>query len=172
MARVAWAVYPWAMPFATGMVAIDEGTVLVLITLLVTPIAAIVFARSGPAWDSIGKGPLAIEPQAPEPAPRGARPTPAEAAMQAAEVRQMLAARAERQRRRGEQPVDVEAEASRLLAGTEGPAGDEEMGAELRAEVRQLVVARNERRRRAGLHPLNVEAETDLQLADLLGSRR
>lgn len=159
------------MPFATGMVAIDAGAVLVLITLLVAPIAAIVFARSGPAWNSIGKGPLAIEPEAPPPTPASARPSGAEAAVQAAEVRQMLAAKAERQRRRGEQPVDVEAEASRLLAAGEGAAGDEGMAAELRAEVRQLVIARNERRRRAGLHPLNVEAETERELADLVGSR-
>jgi hypothetical protein len=159
------------MPLATGLVAIDEGTVLVLITLLVTPIAAIVFARSGPAWDSIGKGPLAIEPDTAEQAPPSARPTPAEAAIQAAEVRQMLAAKAERQRLRGEEPLDVEAEASRLLAAAEGPAGDDAMAAELRTEVRQLVIARNERRRRQGLHPLNVEAEIDRQLADLVGSR-
>ena len=159
------------MPFATGMVAIDPGTVLVLITLLVAPIAAIVFARSGPAWDSIGKGPLALEPEAAPSTPANGRPSAAEAAAQATEVRQMLAARAERQRRRGEQPVDVEAEAHRLLAAGEGTPGDDEMAAELRAEVRQLVIARNERRRRAGLHPLNVEAETRRELADLVGSR-
>ncbi|HSS33379.1 MAG TPA: hypothetical protein VLL27_08890 [Solirubrobacterales bacterium] len=160
------------MPLATGLVAIDAGTVLVLITLLVTPIAAIAFARSGPAWGSIGKGPLAIEPGAPEPALPRARPTPAEKAIQAAEVRQMLTARAERQRRRGEQPVDVEAEASRLLAGTGTPAGEDAMAAELRAEVRQLVIARNERRRREGRHPLSVEEEVERQLADLVGSRQ
>jgi hypothetical protein len=159
------------MPLATGLVAIDAGAVLVLITLVVAPIAAFAFARSGPAWSSIGKGPLAIEPEAPPSTPASARPTPAEAAIQAAEVRQMLAARAERQRRRGEEPVDVEAEASRLLADAEATVGDDAMAAELRAEVRQLVIARNERRRREGLHPLNVEAETERQLADLLGSR-
>ncbi|HUB99159.1 MAG TPA: hypothetical protein VMS11_04990 [Solirubrobacterales bacterium] len=159
------------MPFATGMIAIDAGTVLVLITLLVAPIAAIAFARSGPAWSSIGKGPLAIEPEAPPATPASGRPSAAEAAAAAAEVRQMLAARGERQRRRGEQPVDVEAEASRLLAAGKGAAGNDEIAAELRAEVRQLVIARNERRRRAGLHPLNVEAETERELADLVGSR-
>jgi hypothetical protein len=160
------------MPFAAGLVAIDAGTVLVLITLLVTPIAAIAFARSGPAWGSIGKGPLAIEPEEPKAEAQGARSSAAEAAIQAAEVRQMLAAKAERQRRRGEQPVDVEAEANRLLASAGTAAGDDTMAAELRAEVRQLVIARNERRRRQGLHPLNIEAETDRQLADLIGSRQ
>jgi hypothetical protein len=160
------------MPFASGLVAIDEGTVLVLITLVVAPIAALAFARSGPAWSSIGKGPLSIEPEEPQAAPRGAPPAPVDPAVQAAEVRQMLAAKAERQRRRGEAPLDVEAEAGRLLASA--AAGDEgdAMAAELRTEVRRLVVARNERRLRQGLDPLDVAAETDRQLADLLGSRQ
>jgi hypothetical protein len=87
-------------------------------------------------------------------------------AIQAAEVRQMLAAKAERQKVRGEPVLDVEAESARLLAAAEesAPAARDE---ELRTEVRQLVVARNERRRRAGMEPLDVEAETERQLADL-----
>jgi hypothetical protein len=89
-------------------------------------------------------------------------------AIQAAEVRQMLAAKAERQKVRGEPVLDVEAESVRLLAAAEeaSPAARDE---ELRTEVRQLVVARNERRRRAGMEPLDVEAETERQLADLSG---
>jgi len=90
-------------------------------------------------------------------------------AIQAAEVRQMLEAKSERRRQRGEAPLDVAAETARLLAAAEQPRGDEAMDAELRTEVRQLVVARNERRRRAGLEPLDVEAETERQLADLAG---
>jgi hypothetical protein len=89
-------------------------------------------------------------------------------AIQAAEVRQMLLAKAERQKGRGEPVLDVEAESARLLeeaAASPSPAHDEE----LRAEVRQLVVARNERRRRAGMEPLDVVAETERQLADLAG---
>jgi len=53
------------MPAAMGVLAIDSGTALVLITLLVAPIAFVAFARSGKAWAAIGKGPLAIEPAAP-----------------------------------------------------------------------------------------------------------
>ena len=89
-------------------------------------------------------------------------------AIQAAEVRQMLAAKAERQKVRGEPVLDVEAESERLLAEADKgtPTPHEE---ELRAEVRQLVVARNERRRRQGLGPLDVAAETERQLADLSG---
>jgi hypothetical protein len=89
-------------------------------------------------------------------------------AIQAAEVRQMLLAKAERQKGRGEPVLDVEAESARLLeeaAESPSPAHDEE----LRAEVRQFVVARNERRRRAGMEPLDVVAETERQLADLAG---
>jgi hypothetical protein len=160
------------MPFASGLVTIDEGTVLVLITLVVAPIAALAFARSGPAWNSIGKGPLAIEPEEPQPASSSAPPTRVDPAVQAAEVRQMLAAKAERQRRRGEAPLDVEAETGRLLASADAAEEGDAMAAELRIEVRQLVVARNERRRRQGLDPLDVEAETDRQLADLVGSRQ
>jgi hypothetical protein len=167
----AWAVYPWGMPFATGLVAVDSGTVLVLITLLVAPIAAIAFARSGSAWSSIGKGPMSIESEAPAPRPQGGPPAPIDPATQAAEVRQMLEAKAARQVRRGEAPMDVEAETTRLLRSSAVPAAEEAMAAELRSEVRQLVIARNERRRRQGLEPLDVDAEVDRQLADLVGSR-
>ena len=103
-----------------------------------------------------------------EPARDGTPRGEVDPAIQAAEVRQMLAAKAERQKERGEPVLDVEAESARLLAAAaESPsaARDEE----LRAEVRQLVVARNERRRRAGLEPLDVEAETERQLAELAG---
>jgi hypothetical protein len=100
------------MPLASGAIAIDSGTVLVLITLLVAPIAALVFARSGPAWQSIGKGPLAIEPAPPAEGPDAGR----ERAEMREEVRQMLVARNERRRHRGLEPLDVEAETDRRLA--------------------------------------------------------
>jgi hypothetical protein len=91
-------------------------------------------------------------------------------AIQAAEVRQMLEAKSQRLQARGAAPLDVEAEAERLLAAAERPPATEGVGAELRAEVRQLVVVRNDRRLREGLEPLDVEAETERQLADLIGS--
>jgi hypothetical protein len=142
--------------------AADNGGVLVLITLLVLPIAAIAFARSGSAWRSVGKGPFAIE-QEPSARPGAPATEPVDRAVQEAEARQMLEAKADRQRRGGERPIDVEAEVRRLLdASAEGPAAD----AELRAEVRRLVIARNERRMRRGEAPLDVEAETERQLAE------
>nr|MDQ3725168.1 hypothetical protein [Actinomycetota bacterium] len=86
-------------------------------------------------------------------------------------VRQMLEAKSERRRQRGEAPLDVEAETRRLLAAAERPRGADAIDDELRDEVRQLVVARNERRLREGREPLDVEAETERQLADFVGSR-
>jgi hypothetical protein len=71
----------------------------------------------------------------------------------------MLDARNERRARRGEAPVDVEAELARLTAPAVDPG--------LEAEVRQLVIARNERRERRGQPPLDVEEEVARQLREL-----
>jgi hypothetical protein len=76
------------------------------------------------------------------------------------EIRQMLDARNARRERRGEPPVDVDAE----LAALARPATDD---AALREEVRQLVVARNHRRVRAGKAPLDVEAEVERRIREL-----
>ena len=94
---------------------VDHGTVLILITLVAAPIAAIAFARSGKAWRGIGRGPFAIDPDLP---PRSVRPqpSPASRATQEAEVRQMLQAKSYRRERRGEAPIDVERETERRLA--------------------------------------------------------
>ena len=63
--------------------------------------------------------------------------------------------------RRGEPPIDVDAELQRLTAPAIDPA--------LRDEIRQLVVARNERRARAGKEPLDVDAEIERQVRELSG---
>jgi hypothetical protein len=156
------------MPLASVGIGIDSGTVLVLIALIAVPFAAVAFSRAGEAYRSIGRGALAIDDDLPVPRHLRSPDRPVDPAIQAAEVRQMLEARADRLNRRGEPPVDVPAEAARLLSTRPAPADPE---ADLRAEVRQLVAARNERRMRAGLMPLDVEAETDRQLADFIGSR-
>ncbi len=158
------------MASTLAMTATQNGAVLVAIVALAVPIAALLFARSGEAWRSIGKGPFAIEQEVPSPSRGPAAADPVDPAIQAAEVRQMLEAKAERLRRRGEAPLDVEAETTRLLAET-APAPGDPVEAELREEVRQLVVSRNERRLRHGLEPLDVEEETKRQLADFVGSR-
>lgn len=156
------------MQLALAITATEKGLILLAISGIAAPVAGYLFHRSADSWRSFGKGPFAIDSEV-LPSPRGA-PPPLDPAMQAAEVRQMLEAKSERQRQRGEVPIDVGAETERLLAAPERPRGEEAMKAELRTEVRQLVVARNERRLREGLAPLDVEAETEKQLADLIGS--
>jgi hypothetical protein len=159
------------MEVELAMTATQKGAVLLAISGIAAPIAGYLFHRSAESWRSFGKGPFSIDAEPAEGGRRGGPPLPVDPAIQAAEVRQMLEAKAERRRRRGEAPIDVEAEAERLLASADPPRGQEAMEAELRAEVRQLVVARNERRLRQGLEPLDVEAETDRQLADFVGAR-
>ncbi len=75
------------------------------------------------------------------------------------EIRQMLDARNARRARRGEPPVDLEAE----LAAIERPPVDPG----LRDEVRDMVVASNARRVRAGKAPLDVESEVQRRIRDL-----
>jgi hypothetical protein len=149
------------LPYAAD---VANGLVLVAITVVVLPLAAIAFARSAPAWRRIGRGPLALAE--PPPAGEGRRSAAAERVTQEAELRQMLEAKSYRRMKRGEPGLDVEAELRRLL---EQP-GEEQVDDELRAEVRQLVVRRNERRLQRGEEPLDVEAETDRQLADFIRS--
>jgi hypothetical protein len=152
------------MALQLGAIGIQSGYALVAITLVALPIAAVAFARSGRAWRGIGKGPFAIEQELPP--TRMAQPQPpVDRALQEAEARQMIEAKSYRRRRRGEAPLDVEAEVRRMLdsPGTAGVGVDEK----LRAEVRQLVIAGNERRMRRGEEPLDVEAETERQLASL-----
>jgi hypothetical protein len=155
------------MDLAAAAIGLDNGAVLIAITVIVLPIAAIAFARSGPAWKELGRGPFSVEREAPNTEARGPAPETQDGA-QEAEVRQMIEAKSYRRQRRGEAPIDVDAEARAALdSAPPQPAGIEE---ELRAEVRQLVLARNERRLRAGQAPLDVEAETKRQLADFIGS--
>lgn len=162
--------YPWSMALPLAMSATQKGAVLLLITGVAAPVAGLMFSRSAEALRTLGKGPFSIGSEEPRQSRPGAPPPPVDRAAQAAEVRQMLRAKSERRQRRGEAPLDVEAEARRLLAPPPAETAEQAADTELRAEVRQLVVLRNERRRRQGLEPLDVEAETDRQLADLIGS--
>lgn len=159
-----------AMPLAVGAVAIDNGSILVLIALIAIPFAAFAFSRAEEAYRSIGKGALAIDDDLPVPRYMRSPQRAVDPAIQMAEVRQMLEAKASRLQRRGDAGIDVEAEATRLLTPANTPSHADRQRQELRAEVRQLVVSRNERRMRKGLEPLDVEAETERQLADFIGS--
>jgi hypothetical protein len=159
------------MPSAMGAIAIDSGTVLMLIALAAIPFAAFSFSRAEEAYRSIGRGSLSIDDDLPVPRYMGRPDQAIDLAVQAAEVRQMLAAKASRQERRGERALDVEVEATRLLSPADGTSSTSaRQDAELRAEVRQLILTRNERRMRRGLAPLDVEAETERQLEDFVGS--
>ncbi len=83
-----------------------------------------------------------------------------------AEIRQLLTARSERQVRRGEAPLDIDAEMARIDGGGRDPSAGSHDPA-LAEEVRQLVRARNDRRARQGLETLDVEAEVQRTLAEL-----
>ncbi len=88
------------------------------------------------------------------------------------EIRQMLQARSDRRVRRGESPLDIEAELARIEGASRGGArlgATESHDSGLTLEVRQLVQARNERRRRKGQPALDVEAEVKRTLAELGG---
>jgi hypothetical protein len=133
---------------------------------LVISLLLVITRGSDNMYDHIGQGGLTPEgdhrggsltPPAQEPATR---------AEQEDEIRQMLRARSERQVRRGEPALDVDAEVARLLAPA-GASGDSGHDAGLVDEVPQLVVARNERRVRQGLEALDVEAEVSRTLEEL-----
>jgi hypothetical protein len=115
-------------------------------------------------YDHIGRGGLSRDSDYGGQALPRTPDSPAAQAEREQEIRQMLGARSERLVRRGQPPLDIEAELSRLLAPEQGT-GEHAPG--LVEEVRQLVVARNERRARQGLEPLDVEAEVARTLAEL-----
>ncbi|HEU5253967.1 MAG TPA: hypothetical protein VFU16_11650 [Solirubrobacterales bacterium] len=156
------------MDLPIALTALQKGAIVLAFTGVAAPLIGLLLKRVVGGWETMGGGPFAILDERPRKQVGGGQQV--DPAIQAAEVRQMLEAKSERRRRRGEDPLDVEAEAARLLAAAERPPAEEAMDAELRAEVRQLVVARNERRLREGLEPLDVEAETERQLADFIGS--
>jgi hypothetical protein len=137
------------------------GTVLIIVVVIAGLAAAIAYVGAGKLYDRIGKGDFALdEPDRPPGPPPGSAAERAEAE---SEIRQMVQAKSELRQRRGEPPLDVEAEVAALLSP---PAARDES---LRDEVRQLVIARNERRQRRGEPPLDVEAEVDRQLEELGG---
>ena len=153
---------PGRYPRRVLPVAISNGEVILIVVLIVAPIAAIAFAGSGAVYREIGKGGMSMDSDH-DRAGEDLHSTMGRAAQQA-EIRQMLEAKAFRQRERGETPLDVEAELKRLSTPA---AVDLKADPALVEEVRQLVLARNARRERQGKEPLDVEAEVARQLRDL-----
>ncbi len=147
--------------------AVSNGEVILIVVLVTIPIAAITFALgAGRALGQVGKGRFAVEFEHDlDPGPAGEEPGEA-AGDREAEIRQLLEAKAYRQRARGEAQLDIDSELERLLSESEdeGHTGSDR---ELVEEVRQLAVARNERRLRQGKAPLDIEAEVERHLREL-----
>jgi hypothetical protein len=144
--------------------AVSNGEVIIIVVAVVAPIAAIAFAGAGAVYREIGKGAFAMDRDETGRGPADLS-NAAVRAEQQLEMRQMLEAKAYRQRQRGEEPIDVDAEMRRLNS----PATPTRVDPALVEEVRQLVVARNARRARQGKEPLDVGSEVERQLRELEG---
>jgi hypothetical protein len=111
------------MDLPLAMSATEKGAMVLLVTGVVAPLIGLLLRQVAGGWETIGKGSLSMEhdPESRRPAASApgligfAEQEPVDREAQEAEVRQMLLAKAERQRRQGEQPIDVEAEVERLL---------------------------------------------------------
>ena len=132
------------------------GTVIWVVVGLAVLAAVIALISARRTWDDYGSDHLLAESdfqRGPSPGSIGAlqeRDT---------DIRELLEARNALRARRGEPPVDVEAELAKLTAPAIDPA--------LRDEIRDLVIARNVRRARAGKPPLDIEAEIEREIAGL-----
>jgi hypothetical protein len=139
------------------------GTVLWVVCGLGIVVAFFALIGTGKTWDDYGKNRLLMDSDLPARAVAMAAMSGPATAERDDEIRQMLEARNARRARRGEPPIDIEAELARLVA----PGVDDG----LRAEIRELVIARNFRRARHGQPPLDVNAEVERQIAELSRAR-
>jgi hypothetical protein len=147
-------------------ISLSTGDVILIVVFATIPVALITFALGARnALDQIGKGPLSVEFESDLPSKITDHEAEASPVEREAEIRQLLEAKAYRQRLRGETPLDVDSELTRLLE--ERAERDSGVDPQLADEVRQLVVARNERRARQGKEPLDVEREVERQLREL-----
>ena len=132
------------------------GTVIWIVVGLGVVAAVIALMSNRRTWDDYGSDHLLTESDL----QHGASPGSIGALQERdTEIRELLEARNAVRARRGEPPVDVEAELARLTAPAIDPA--------LRDEIRDLVIARNVRRARAGKPPLDTEAEIEREIAGL-----
>jgi len=120
-------VYSWPVDLPLAMSPAEQCAIVLIFTGVAAPLAGFVFRRVGGNWDSLGRGPLAIDEDLPVPSYLRSPEQTVDPAILAAEVRQMLEAKASRLERRGEPPIDVEAETAKLL----------DQGAETGAVARQ-----------------------------------
>jgi hypothetical protein len=133
------------------------GTVIWIVCGLGIVIALVALVMSGRTWQDYGRGGLTMDSES-----RSAGRARGGMSERDDEIRQMLEARNARRRRRGEAPINVDAELAHLTAASN-------VDAELKEEIRQLVIARNHRRARAGKPPLDVDAEVEREIVDLQG---
>ncbi|MEK6272262.1 MAG: hypothetical protein AABM42_06400 [Actinomycetota bacterium] len=145
---------------------LSTGEVILIVVFVALPISLATFVfGAGNALKQIGKGQFAVEFDSDLPQRASDGPAAGSGEAREAEIRQMLEAKAYRQRARGEAPLDIEAELAKLLA--EQPPRSPGADPGLAEEVRQLVAARNERRMRQGQEPLDVDQEVERQLQEL-----
>jgi hypothetical protein len=137
------------------------GIVLVVVVVAAVLVAGATLVASGRTYDQIGRGGMSLGGGADRPADERPAAAVSSSAERDEEIRQMLEARKALRVRRGEEPLDVEAE----LAALDRPRID----AALEAEIRELVEARNARRERRGQAPLDVEAEVARRVRELEG---
>lgn len=135
------------------------GMVLFAVVGVAAVVAIVTFASSGKAFEQIGKGGLSLGDGSDRPSREPAHGSAQASAERDLELRQMLEAKNLRRRRRGEAPLDVDAELAALLAP--------HVDAEIEGEIRALVIARNARRARRGEAPLDIEAEVARRLSAL-----
>jgi hypothetical protein len=134
------------------------GTIVWVVAIVGAIVAVFTLVGTGRSLREIGGGGLVRDDD-----DVSAAAAPADSAAERdEEIRQMLGARNARRERRGEAPLDVEAE----LAALDRPAPDA-VDDGLRAEIREHVVARNARRVAAGKEPLDVDEETERRIRDL-----
>lgn len=112
------ALYPSHVDLPLAMSATEKGAIVLLFTGVAAPIAGLLLRRVAAGWDSIGKGPLAIEPYTP--AAEEAEMPAVDDPQLRIEVRQLVVAGNERRLQRGMEPLDVEAETERRLADLVG----------------------------------------------------
>jgi hypothetical protein len=146
--------HPVLIPAVSGAF----GTVVWVVCIVAAVIAVLGLVSSQKTWDDFGKGGLTMDSER-----TASSRTTSSAGLRERdeEIRQMLEARNARRRRRGEPPIDVEAELHRLTAPKV------EVDPELRQEIRDLVKARSYRRVRAGKPPLDIDAEVEREISRL-----
>ena len=161
-------------PAPSAIVTEAFGVVVFVVVAIAAVVGVATLVGAGRRYDEIGRGGMSLDvpPSGPDPFVTRLVGQSPSAAIRDEEIRQLVQARSDRRVRRGEPPLDVDAEVARLaraepdavgLGGRTSPAADPA----LRAEVRDLVVARNARRVRAGKPPLDVEAEIERRLREL-----